>query len=82
MEALKDRHYISFPPNEKCVEIWFGPSRNFEKGMSGDQSFYLNRVLISADKTHVALVLDLSDLSPEELVSVQDTLDAKVAVWA
>lgn len=76
-EPLKGKDYVSLSPGDKSVGIWFGDCRSFDAEISGDQSFCHNRVLVSQDKTRIALILDASALTTEEFASVQASLKAQ-----
>ncbi len=80
-KLLENRPYITPLAEHKGLEVWFSPERDYERAMSGDQSFGLNRVLISADNNYAALVLDTYDLSPDELESIQSALKLEEATW-
>jgi len=80
-ELLENRPYITPLAELNGFDVWFGPQQDCQRHMSGDQSFGLNRVLISADNGYAALVLDTHDLSPEELQSIESALKLEEANW-
>ena len=81
VRLLAHRPYVSAVADGKGFEIWFVPQRDYDQDMSCDQAFGLNRVLISTDESQATLVLDMHDLSPEELYSIEKTLTFDAAVW-
>lgn len=80
-EILEKRRYVSVLHQKNAFEIWFGSERDCEAGLSGDQSLGFNRLLISSDNSQAALVIDMNDLSPDEIHSIESALKFEEASW-
>lgn len=80
-----NRSYISRSSNGEGIEVFFSQERKYDTAISDDQSFRLNKLMISS-KGHGALVLDIAALSPKEKVSLEQMVTSEAheveAGWA
>ncbi len=78
---LKNRSYITLLTEKSAFAVWFGMERDYENSISGDQSFGLNRILVSLDNPLAVLVLDTNSLSPDEIQNLESRFKFEVAAW-
>lgn len=77
---LEKKPYVVAADTQSGLELTFRPGSDYDARLSGDQAFGLNRILISSSGD-VALVLDMDDLSPPDIATLEDILPFETARW-